>query len=293
MELLHTFKHSYYLKMSEDKRFIAQTNSSQIIMFDANTFEQVAVFNDIPNANIFFSQDGSLLLAKNNDRKMAVYDMASLTLKTKLSPKRGCKLGDGEACITSDNRKVINLGYDFPFGYISVYDLESGKELRLREEMREIFKNIRYIATKNMYFIDGFRRPEENSGGANQYFYLWFDLESETFEQTFASLADASFIYAKQLCEVITYAENGEGSFRLFPQDIEMPVAKTWEPPNVLLSHDNKKIAFYQGKDLKLYSFPQMELLCEFDGLEQGRAEFSPDDRELLIASKKGFVYRI
>ena len=47
-------------------------------------------------------------------------------------------------------------GYDFPYGYISVYDIENGKETRFREDMREVYNQIRYIPSRQLYFIDGF-----------------------------------------------------------------------------------------------------------------------------------------
>lgn len=75
MKLVQTFKKSYSLKMSTDKRLIAQVNSNQINIFENRTYEQLAQFKEVSNASVFFSDDSSLLLAKNNSRKLVVYDM--------------------------------------------------------------------------------------------------------------------------------------------------------------------------------------------------------------------------
>lgn len=59
--------------------------------------------------------------------------MQSMSLLTSLKLPAGSSNGDAEACISPDNKHVINLGYDFPCGYISIYDIEQGKETaRLR-----------------------------------------------------------------------------------------------------------------------------------------------------------------
>ena len=195
MELIQTFKKSYFLKMSDDKHLIAQVNSSQINIFENETYRHLAQFKEVGDASVFFSDDSNLLLAKNNDRKLVVYDLATMSIRCKLKPKIGSSNGDGDACISHDNKYVINLGYDFPYGYISVYDIENGKETRFREDMREVYEHICYIPSRQLYFIDGFRRPEEGTSEKNRYFYLWFDMNNRTFEQTFCDLDDANFLY--------------------------------------------------------------------------------------------------
>ena len=110
MELIQTFKKSYFLKMSDDKHLIAQVNSSQINIFENETYRHLAQFKEVVNASVFFSDDSNLLLAKNNDRKLVVYDLATMSIRCKLKPKIGSSNGDGDACISHDNKYVINLG---------------------------------------------------------------------------------------------------------------------------------------------------------------------------------------
>lgn len=52
-------------------------------------------------------------------------------------------------------------------------------------------------------------------------------------------------------------------------------------------------IAFYHGKDLKVCTFPDMNILANFSNIDYGRVSFSPDDNEILIASHKGFIYKL
>ena len=78
MELIQTFKKSYFLKMSDDKHLIAQVNSSQINIFENETYRHLAQFKEVGDASVFFSDDSNLLLAKNNDRKLVVYDLATM-----------------------------------------------------------------------------------------------------------------------------------------------------------------------------------------------------------------------
>ena len=80
MELIQTFKKSYFLKMSNDKHLIAQVNSSQINIFENETYKHLAQFKEVGNASVFFSNDSNLLLAKDNDRKLVVYDLATISL---------------------------------------------------------------------------------------------------------------------------------------------------------------------------------------------------------------------
>ena len=87
MELIQTFKKSYFLKMSDDKHLIAQVNSSQINIFENETYRHLAQFKEVVNASVFFSDDSNLLLAKNNDRKLVVYDLATMSIRCKLKPK--------------------------------------------------------------------------------------------------------------------------------------------------------------------------------------------------------------
>lgn len=221
MELIQTFKKSYFLKMSDDKHLIAQVNSSQINIFENETYRHLAQFKEVGDASVFFSDDSNLLLAKNNDRKLVVYDLATMSIRCKLKPKIGSSNGDGDACISHDNKYVINLGYDFPYGYISVYDIENGKETRFREDMREVYEHICYIPSRQLYFIDGFRRPEEGTSEKNRYFYLWFDMNNRTFEQTFCDLDDANFLYSEYLEQVLYFAKEGNLAFRILPLYLE------------------------------------------------------------------------
>ena len=89
MELIQTFKKSYFLKMSNDKHLIAQVNSSQINIFENETYKHLAQFKEVGNASVFFSNDSNLLLAKDNDRKLVVYDLATMSIRCKLKPKVG------------------------------------------------------------------------------------------------------------------------------------------------------------------------------------------------------------
>ena len=97
MELIQTFKKSYFLKMSDDKHLIAQVNSSQINIFENETYRHLAQFKEVGDASVFFSDDSNLLLAKNNDRKLVVYDLATMSIRCKLKPKIGSSNGDGDA----------------------------------------------------------------------------------------------------------------------------------------------------------------------------------------------------
>lgn len=294
MKLVQTFKKSYSLKMSTDKRLIAQVNSNQINIFENRTYEQLAQFKEVSNASVFFSDDSSLLLAKNNSRKLVVYDMKTMSLLCKLKPKTGSSNGDGEGCISHDNKYVINLGYDFPYGYISVYDMENGKEMRYREEEQEVYHQIRYIASRGLYFIDGFRRPEKGTSGRNRHFYLWFDIDNRTFEQTFYDSDVTNFLYAGALNQVLYFSEEGNHAFRILPLDIEMPVKHQQGCLDIQLSHNNTMIALYQDDNLKICNFPAMETVAELSNIGYGTASFSSDDKELLISSTaKGLIYEL
>ena len=53
MELIQTFKKSYFLKMSNDKHLIAQVNSSQINIFENETYKHLAQFKYNPQNEMF------------------------------------------------------------------------------------------------------------------------------------------------------------------------------------------------------------------------------------------------
>ena len=86
MELIQTFKKSYFLKMSDDKHLIAQVNSSQINIFENETYRHLAQFKEVGDASVFFSDDSNLLLAKNNDRKLVVYDLSLIHISEPTRP---------------------------------------------------------------------------------------------------------------------------------------------------------------------------------------------------------------
>lgn len=280
--------------MSNDKRLIVQVNSSQINIFENGTYQHLVQFKEVDNASAFFSDDSSLLLAKDNGRKLVVYDLATMSIRCKLKPKVGSSNGDGDACISHDNRYAINLGYDFPYGYISVYDIENGKETRYREDMEEVYNQIRYIPSRRLYFIDGFRRPEKGTNESNRRFFLWFDMENRTFEQTFCDLDAANFLYSEDLEQVLYFSKEGSLAFHIFPLNIELPLKQPQGCLDIQLSHNNKMIALHQNDNLKLCTFPNMEILAELSNIGYGKVSFSPDDKEILISSTiKGLIYKL
>ena len=83
--------------------------------------------------------------------------------------------------------------------------------------MREVYNQIRYIPSRQLYFIDGFRRPNEGTSEKNRYFYLWFDMDNRTFEQTFCDLDDANFLYSEHLEQVLYFTEEGILLFAFCP----------------------------------------------------------------------------
>ena len=85
----------------------------------------------------------------------------------------------------------------------------------------------------------------------------------------------------------------GKSAFRFLPLNIEIPVEHKYETLNIELSHNNKMIALYHGKELKVCTFPNMEILVDFPDMDYGRVSFSSDDKEILIASHKGFIYKL
>ena len=99
--------------MSNDKHLIAQVNSSQINIFENETYKHLAQFKEVGNASVFFSNDSNLLLAKDNDRKLVVYDLATMSIRCKLKPKVGSSNGDGDACISHDNSISLIWGMIF------------------------------------------------------------------------------------------------------------------------------------------------------------------------------------
>lgn len=76
--LLHTFKKSYFLKMSPNKHFLAQVNATQVNVFKYDTLQQVAQIK-ANNAEPFFSNDSSLLLIKESYKKLYVYNTETMT----------------------------------------------------------------------------------------------------------------------------------------------------------------------------------------------------------------------
>lgn len=288
-ELLHTLKKSYFLKMSPDKHLLAQVNATQVNVFRYDTLQQLAQIK-ANNAEPFFSNDSSLLLIKESYKKLYVYNTETMTLHSKLTSSKGCYSHGEGACISNDNKYVINIGYEHPYGFISVYNIEDGKEIRYREGMQEVYSNIQYIPSRQLYFIDGYRRLVS---GKNKYFYLWFNLEKQSFEQTFCDLEDANFLYAKSLDKILYYSQRGKRSFRFLPLNIEIPVEHEYNTFDIKLSHNNEMIALYHGRELKVCAFPNMKILAVFPNVDYGRVSFSPDDKEILIASRKGFIYKL
>ena len=288
--LLHTFKKSYFLKTSPNKHFLAQVNATQVNVFKYDTLQQVAQIK-ANNAEPFFSNDSSLLLIKESYKKLYVYNTETMTLYSKLTSSKGCYDNGNGACISHDNKYVINIGYEHPYGFISVYNIENRKEIRYREDMQEVYRNIQYISSRQLYFIDGYRRLDLS--GKNKYFYMWFNLEEQSFEQTFCDLGDVNFLYANSLDQILYYSQRGKTAFRFLPLNIEIPVEHKYDTFDIKLSHNNEMIAFYHGKDLKVCTFPDMNILANFSNIDYGRVSFSPDDNEILIASHKGFIYKL
>ena len=83
--LLHTFKKSYFLKMSPNKHFLAQVNATQVNVFKYDTLQQVAQIK-ANNAEPFFSNDSSLLLIKESYKKLYVYNLSLIHISEPTRP---------------------------------------------------------------------------------------------------------------------------------------------------------------------------------------------------------------
>ena len=106
-------------------------------------------------------------------------------------------------------------------------------------------------------------------------------------------MEDVNFLYANSLDQILYYSQRGKTAFRFLPLNIEIPVEHKYDTFDIKLSHNNEMIAFYHGKDLKVCTFPDMNILANFSNIDYGRVSFSPDDNEILIASHKGFIYKL
>lgn len=119
-------------------------------------------------------------------------------------------------------------------------------------------------------------------------------MNNRTFEQTFCDLDDANFLYSEYLKQVLYFAKEGNLAFRILPLNIELPIKHQQGCLDIQLSHNNKMIALYQEDNLKLCTFPNMEILAELSNIGYGNISFSPDDKEILIASTiKGLIYKL
>lgn len=210
--------------MLNDKYLTAQVNSSQTSISENETHGYLAQSEEVGNVSVFFPNDSNLLLVKDNDCKLVMYDLATMSIRYKLKPKVGSPNDDGDVCISHDNKYIIDLGYDLPHDYISVCSIENEKEIKLREDMREMYNQIRYIPLHQLYFIDGFHRPNEGTNERGRCFYLWFDIDNRTFEQIFCNLDDTDLLHSEHLEQVLYLTEEDNLAFRILPLNIELPI---------------------------------------------------------------------
>jgi len=296
-KLIHTFNRSYGLLMSPDGKLIAQTNSTQINLFDTTTFEQVAQFKDIPNAKVIFSSDSKRLLAKAVDRKLGLYDLEKQVLLHKHSIKKNSQSQDYSICFSDDNKKIIDLVYsDDLFGYIAVWDIETWNESRFFESKNNVFTMIVGQAETRNCFVSGFHRTSADYAHTTP-FYMWFDVESGKGDYIDTDFANSEkLMYADKSNTIFAYSGAGKKDAAItFLTDKR--VIQLGDSPihMVALSPDNKNLAIMFQSGATVFTFPDIEPLAAIDTQEGfGSISFSPDGKKLLVGTwKNGFLYEL
>lgn len=292
-KLIHKFKRSYFLKMSGDGKTIAQVNATQINLFNAETFEQIAQFKEMKNSNVVFSNNNSMLCAKTTDRKLGIYDLGTKQLIKTFSIKKNTQSQDDGFCFSPDDKKIINLVYGCEktlLSYISVIDIETMQEKRYFEGENNVFRTVQYVHQKQKFLISGFHRPKDEIT-ENISFYMWFDWKTGESEFTDTLYIDTEiFVYAEKLDKIVVCKEFGIKRIEIINENKTLDLSEK-QAQKITLSNDNQTIAIMCKNKVELYNFSDFRQLTEIEIDGWGDVSFSPDDKLLLVGTwNNGYV---
>ena len=296
-KLVHTLKRANSIAISPDGKLIATATATQINLFDAASYQQVALFRDCPNSIVSFSPNNTWLLFKSVERRLGLFDLKSMRLFRKFSVKNNTQSQDYGICFSSDESKIINLVYGNDLlGYISIWDTAAWTEQRYFEGQNNVFTHIQYCPKKARCFISGIRRPA-GTIKENRSFYLWFAPktgQADWHETDFKN--NEVFIYSSRDDSIFAYRPHStEGKIHLLKTSQTVSIACDGTIQKIAISHDNTKVAVMFNKKATLYAYPSFQKLADIDTQDSfGPIVFSPDDKLLLIGTwKAGFIYDI
>lgn len=292
-ELVKKFKKSYEIKMSPNSKYIGHFSSSAVSLFDAENNLQIADFRDVKYpSHITFSSDSKLLAVKSNQKKIAVYDLEKLELIKMFNIKKNSQPQDFGFCFTYDKKYILNLVYTNDLlGYISKINVETLHEERFFEGSTCVFTYIQYIEAKEQYLITGFDRTIDE--GININFIMWYSATDNSFERINLDFEIHQIVYHEETKTFVGWELGGQ-SLKVISNDFINEIPEDEYIILVAFSKNGRYIAVVLSKTVNIYEYPKVKLICAINNKNNCYAEFSPDDKHILIGAwGNGYIYKL
>lgn len=304
MNLVKKLKTSFEIRLSHDFQLLCHNTSNKTILYDTNTWEEVAVFNKPTNpSRVRFSNDNEYLIIKNTNGGNWVYNIEDFKLLNVLKSKKSCKLIDQGFGITLDNKIILDIMETKIGDQIVTLNINSG-EHRILTNFKESLISYNHYSTKgtfhlfNLIFINeqtGYREDKlikvtepvtEQSIQilSNQEILQWDRVMFNPLTDSYILvsdyeivLVDSDFISViKKVSLVKSQEEDDIGHFE------HINLSNNWK--YIVITY-SRKIFILNSNDLKTIAIEKLSYACF--------AEFSKDDQYLLIGTwDSGYVLK-
>lgn len=184
MELIKEYKYPRAKGMTFNDQMIVTFNGQSITIYQRHNNEKIAEFTSLKYCyNGQLSPDGEILAVVSNMNKVLFYSMKSMSLIKTFHQKGYSDSQDSGFCFSSDGQYFYHLiATDHWVTNMIQYEISTMQVKRvLFRDVNYLMKDIYYVPSKQMYFIEGlepnhyFTDKSDQRVTKNEHFYAWFD----------------------------------------------------------------------------------------------------------------------
>lgn len=298
-KLIKKLPRAYSLEFSPDGKLLVRTSGASVTVYDSATFDQVAVFRDIPYAaKAIFSLDCHHMAVKSVDRKIAVYDLRSMRLQTIHKVHGTIQPQDGGFTFTANGNSIYNFVYTNDLlSNISIIDIETGLGEIAYFSENSVFRSIKYVPEKSNYDVFGFSRTDP----ANTYFLLEcqeglreinrMTLPYECTAVQFHPKSNAYFAFTHQ--EILKLSKDAFHIISRHPTTDYFDLVSGNILMSHCISHDGSFLALAFTNFVVILDTESFRQIAKISHSYIDCVSFSPDDQVLMIGGwSNSYLYR-
>lgn len=286
--MIRELKRSKKIIMSENKKYLFSYIDKTVTCYDAETYKEIIEINfQSIVSKIAVSHNSKMLAVKTLVGDIYVYKIKDFIKICEFRCEETRATQTFDMIFSKDNKKIIDLVLsNNNLGYISIRDIKTAKEVVYFQGKSSIFETIKYLKSKDNYFITGLDKL--NLKKKNRYFYAFLDLEKEEFKK----------INLKHQIKKTAYAENINKTFNLGIGIDENKIFKfnsrIYKIEGVIkdinVSNKGDKLLVYNENLITLFDTKKFNMLKKFEMEDINYIDFSKEDTKLYMCSDKETV---